>query len=71
MPRDAGTELRKALGLPEPNYGPGYRNPHWFGGYRSQEDWDDARARGLDDYTPVSDEEIDAEKASKAQARAA
>lgn len=35
---DAGTELRKALGLPEPNYGPGYKNPAYFGGYRNAED---------------------------------
>ena len=35
---DAGTELRKALGLPEPNYGPGYKNPSYFGGFRNRED---------------------------------
>jgi len=35
---DAGTQLRKALGLPEPDYGPNYRNPAYFGGYRSAED---------------------------------
>lgn len=34
----AGTQLRRALGLPEPNYGANYRNPAYFGGYRNAED---------------------------------
>jgi len=39
---DAGAELRRALGLSEPDYGPQYRNPCYHGGYRSREDQEDA-----------------------------
>jgi hypothetical protein len=46
MTRDAGTELRKALGLPEPNYSEGYKNPHYHGGYR-KEDQEDAEAQDV------------------------
>lgn len=35
---DKGRMLRSALGLSEPNYGPSYRNPAYFGGYRNAED---------------------------------
>ncbi len=45
MTRDAGAELRKALGLPEPNYGPGYQNPAYFGGFRNAEDQRDFAER--------------------------
>jgi hypothetical protein len=63
--RDAGTELRRALGLPEPNYGPNYKNPHYHGGYRTEEDREDAEAKGQHLWRDdVSDEEIAAERAA-------
>jgi hypothetical protein len=46
MTRDAGTELRKALGFPEPNYSEGYKNPHYHGGYR-KEDQEEAEAQDV------------------------
>jgi len=62
---DAGTQLRKALGLPEPDYGPQYVNPAYHGGYRSAEDQEAAIESGQHLWRDnVSDEEIEAEKAA-------